>query len=105
MSFRAFVRRLAESARRGSPMNARTCKARPVVELLEDRMVPYSVTGNAWPHASLITISFMPDGTNLGGSVVSNLQSTFNNNAYLGQSGRRDRLPNHYPGSAKFRSS
>ncbi|HZU35779.1 MAG TPA: matrixin family metalloprotease, partial [Gemmataceae bacterium] len=40
--------------------------------------MPASLSGNAWPHPELITISFMPDGTNLGGK-TSNLFSTFNN--------------------------
>jgi len=39
--------------------------------------VPYTVSGNLWPNPQLISISFMPDGTNLGG-VTSNLFSTFN---------------------------
>ncbi len=42
----------------------------------------YSATGNAWINPTAITISFMPDGTNLGGA-TSNLQSTFNNNSGL----------------------
>ena len=45
-------------------------------------MVLYSATGNAWMNPEVITISFMPDGTNMGGP-VSNLQSTFNSNANL----------------------
>ena len=45
-------------------------------------MVLYSATGNAWMNPEVITISFMPDGTNMGGP-VSNLQSTFNSNADL----------------------
>jgi hypothetical protein len=44
---------------------------------LESRVVPYSVSGNAWPNPQLITLSFVPDGTNLGG-VTSNLFATFN---------------------------
>jgi hypothetical protein len=47
------------------------------LEVLESRLVPYAVSGNAWPHPELITISFMPDGTNLGG-ISSNLFATFN---------------------------
>jgi hypothetical protein len=47
------------------------------VEQLETRVVPYTTTGNAWPHPQLVTISFEPDGTNLGG-VSSNLVGTFN---------------------------
>jgi hypothetical protein len=38
--------------------------------------VPYTTSGNAWPHPNLVTISLVPDGTNLGG-VTSNLLSTF----------------------------
>ena len=47
------------------------------VEPLEPRDVPYSASGNAWPHPELVTVSFQPDGTDLGG-VTSNLVSTFN---------------------------
>ena len=54
-----------------------TCRACLQVEALESRFVPSSATGNAWPHPQLVTISFVPDGTNLGG-VTSNLFSTFN---------------------------
>jgi hypothetical protein len=39
--------------------------------------VPYSTSANVWPHPELITISFEPDGTNLGGQ-TSNLFATFN---------------------------
>jgi len=53
-----------------------------VVELLESRVVLYSATGNAWMNPEVITISFVPDGTNLGG-VTSNLQGKFNSNANL----------------------
>lgn len=52
-------------------------RARPVLEDLESRVVLYSASGNLWPAAQLITISFVPDGTNLGGK-ASNLFSTFN---------------------------
>lgn len=52
-------------------------RARPKVEELESRVVPYGTTGNLWPHPELITISFLPDGTDLGGA-TSNLVSTFN---------------------------
>jgi hypothetical protein len=52
------------------------------MESLESRLVLFSVSGNAWPNPAAITISFMPDGTNLGG-VSSNLFSTFNANPKL----------------------
>jgi hypothetical protein len=51
-------------------------------EQLEDRVVPYSVTGNAWAHPELVTISFVPDGTPMssaaGSTITSNLFSSFN---------------------------
>src|SRR5262249_35327869 len=50
---------------------------RPRLEPLESRLVPYSTSGNLWPNPQLVTISFMPDGTNLGGA-TSNLFSSFN---------------------------
>jgi hypothetical protein len=55
----------------------------PGLEGLESRIVLYSASGNLWPNPQLITISFMPDGTNLGGGVTSNLISTFNSKASL----------------------
>jgi predicted Zn-dependent protease len=50
---------------------------RPQLEGLESRVVPYTTSGDFWPNPQLVTISFMPDGTNLGGA-TSNLFSTFN---------------------------
>ena len=54
----------------------------PALEPLESRVVPYALTGNAWPSPQLITISFMPDGTTISTSgtqlVGSNLFSKFN---------------------------
>jgi hypothetical protein len=54
----------------------------PVLEPLEARVVPYAVTGNAWPSPQLVTISFMPDGTTISTNgtqlVGSNLFSKFN---------------------------
>jgi hypothetical protein len=56
--------------------------ARPALESLESRVVPYNATGNAWPNPQLVTISFVPDGTVLalgnGGQITSNLYATFN---------------------------
>lgn len=57
-------------------------KSLPLVESLEGRVVLYSATGNAWPNPALITVSFMPDGTDLGG-VSSNMFAAFNGNAAL----------------------
>lgn len=50
---------------------------RPEVEALEHRVVPYSLTGSAWPHKVFVTLGVVPDGTNLGG-VASNQIATFN---------------------------
>lgn len=47
------------------------------VEVLESRTVPYATIG-AWPHPELVTLSFMPDGTSLGGSLYSNLFASLN---------------------------
>lgn len=47
------------------------------VERLEERVLLYATSGNAWPNKDLITISFMPDGTNMGGG-TNNLNATFN---------------------------
>jgi hypothetical protein len=55
----------------------RPARARLQVESLEARTVPYSASGNLWPHPQLITLSFEPDGTDLGGQ-SSNLFATFN---------------------------
>jgi hypothetical protein len=57
-------------------------RSQPGLEALESRVVLYSATGNAWMNPAVITISFMPDGTSLGGA-SSNLVSTFNSNPYL----------------------
>jgi len=50
-----------------------------MVEPLEERAVPYATIG-AWPHHELVTLSFMPDGTYLAGSLYSNLFASFNAN-------------------------
>jgi hypothetical protein len=88
MSLLAALRLLARATRRGPSSPARSNRrTRLWVERLEEREVLYSVTGNAWPHANLITISFMPDGTSLGGTVTNNLNASFNANPYLNQAG------------------
>src|SRR5436190_13210515 len=64
-------------ARSPTPRARPVLRARLAVEQLETRLVPYSVSGNAWPHPELVTLSFVPDGTNLGGA-PSNLLAIFN---------------------------
>ena len=51
--------------------------ARPVLELLEPRLLLYSDLGDQWTYDSRITYSFMPDGTSVGG-VPSVLFQTLN---------------------------
>jgi matrixin len=62
----------------GSPAD-RACLR---IEQLESRVVPYALSGNAWPNPQRVTLSFVPDGTVLGsnanGPEYSNLFSTFN---------------------------
>jgi hypothetical protein len=44
---------------------------------MEHRFLLYATTGMQWPKPKLITYSFVPDGTSIGG-VASNLQATLN---------------------------
>ena len=68
---------------------SRTSGARTRLELeeLESRLVPYSVSGNAWLNPQTITISFVPDGTTVSTSgsnlVGSNLFASFDSNPRL----------------------
>jgi hypothetical protein len=62
---------------RGGSRSGQRSRYRPQLETLESRTVPYSASGNVWPHPQLVTVSFIPDGANLGGP-SSNLFSTFN---------------------------
>jgi hypothetical protein len=66
-----------KQSRKSSSRSLLTLRARPQLEGLESRVVPYTTSGNLWPNPQLVTISFVPDGTNLGGQ-SSNLFSTFN---------------------------
>ena len=43
-------------------MQVRTLRFRPSVELLEDRVVPYALSGSRWASPA-VSASFMPDGT------------------------------------------
>ncbi|HET6575613.1 MAG TPA: matrixin family metalloprotease, partial [Fimbriiglobus sp.] len=63
--------RRPKSAR--SPKPSRT---RPTLTALEDRVVPYALSGLAWPSPN-ISVSYMPDGTSLDGD-SSRLFAEFN---------------------------
>jgi hypothetical protein len=66
----------------GSPRSRGQYRARLEVESLEVRIVPYALSGGAWPQPQLITISFVPDGTIVGttntGYAYSNLFAKMN---------------------------
>ena len=75
--------RFFDRRRNDTPAVRRPKRTRPLtVESLESRLVLFAVSGNAWLNPAAITISFMPDGTNLGG-VGSNLFQSFNTNPKL----------------------
>lgn len=66
------------STRRMSRPGTRTAGARaakPRLEGLEGRFLMYATSGGRWVHAERITYSFVPDGTNVGGT-PSNLFAT-----------------------------
>src|SRR5262245_21114998 len=52
-------------------------RTRLALTRLEDRTVP-AAYGTPWPDAGRLTLSFAPDGTNVGGA-ASNLVGTFGN--------------------------
>lgn len=67
--------------RKKSPLPLRSSVPRPVrpqLEELESRITPYSVSGNAWTHPELISLSFAPDGTTWAAGQTSNLSSALN---------------------------
>jgi hypothetical protein len=76
------MRFLSKLMSRSKGASKRVARTRLCVEELESRLVPYAVSGNAWPHPELITISFVPDGTIIGansnGYIYSNLFATLN---------------------------
>src|SRR5262249_32841363 len=48
----------------------------PSLEILEDRVVPYTTTGLLWPNTN-ISASIMPDGTTMVGGAASSLAGTY----------------------------
>lgn len=70
------------SGRKGDTRRLQANASKFSIEQLESRILLYAASGNEWPHPELITISFEPDGTNLGG-VYSDLNSVFNGNSSL----------------------
>ena len=72
----SLIRKLSQSPR-ATRRSSSARRARFEVESLESRVVLYSASGNLWPSAQLVTLSFMPDGASIGGR-PSNLMATFN---------------------------
>ncbi len=70
-----WFRRLKTKTEGGRRGRAPSRRARLELQPLESRVVLYSATGNAWPNPATITISFMPDGTDMGG-VQSNMSAS-----------------------------
>ena len=68
-------------SRKKSPLPLRSSvprPSRPHLEELESRITPYAVSGNAWTHPELISLSFVPDGTTwASGPKLSNMFSSF----------------------------
>src|SRR5262249_42148623 len=75
---RAMSVRPLVSCRRSHPLSRiRTASFRPVVEGLEERVVPYALTGYKWANVN-VTASFMPDGTLTDSGLPSTLFATLN---------------------------
>jgi Matrixin len=74
MSILSWFKKMANQPAR---QPSRALRPRLQLEALESRIVPYVLSGSAWPSPQLITISFMPDGTTVDGQ-VSNLFAKFN---------------------------
>jgi hypothetical protein len=70
----SFLRR-PSPAGRGQP--ARRPQCRPHLEPLEDRLVPYVLSGYTWANPN-VSVSFMPDGTLISSSYPSNLFAVYN---------------------------
>lgn len=79
MGFRKLLSRVfSTGAKRRQPAKAAGLQ----VESLEQRLVLYATSGNAWGHPEVVTISFEYDGTNLGG-VYSDMFTEFEANPNL----------------------
>src|SRR5262249_44362915 len=70
----SFLRRRLPAGR-GRP--TRPARHRPTLEPLEQRLVPYALSGYTWANPN-VSVSFMPDGTLISSSYPSNLFATYN---------------------------
>src|SRR6516225_1429105 len=69
------VLRRLPPASRGRP--ARPRRVPPTLEPLEDRLVPYVLSGYTWANPN-VSVSFMPDGTLISSAYPSNLFAVYN---------------------------
>jgi hypothetical protein len=79
-----FIRPMRRVVRRdqGSPFvpRVRSHSKSLSIEGLEPRLLLYAANGGVWPHRELVTVSFMPDGTDIGGvpnSLISSMNARF----------------------------
>src|SRR5262249_48948299 len=70
----SFLRRWC-SAGRGRPTRSPHCRL--VLEALEERLVPYALSGYTWANPN-VSVSYMPDGTLIDSTTPSNLFATYN---------------------------
>src|SRR5437899_6832939 len=68
----SFLRRSAAGG-----LSARRSRCRPAVEQLEDRSVPYALSGFTWANPN-VSVSLMPDGTLISSGYTSNLFAVYN---------------------------
>jgi hypothetical protein len=71
----SFLQKLLADRRPARSAETRRC--RPALEALEDRVVPYALSGYQWANPN-VSVSFMPDGTLIAGSYASNLFAVYN---------------------------
>src|SRR5215471_11017604 len=61
----------------GAKRRRLSCRYRLALEPLEDRLVPYVLSGYTWANPN-VSVSFMPDGTLISSSYPSNLFAVYN---------------------------
>jgi hypothetical protein len=72
-----FIQSLWLLASRQAVRSAQAGRCRLAVEPLEDRVVPYALSGYQWANPN-VSVSFMPDGTLISSSYPSNLFAVYN---------------------------
>src|SRR5437879_8314666 len=71
----SLLQRLRATPAHGNLRSARRC--RPALEPLEERLVPYALSGYQWANPN-VSVSYMPDGTLIASSYPSNLFAVYN---------------------------